>query len=160
MKTKNEQQLVAIKDQGEKQLDAIKNYGAKKESLNGLEFLDEKQQEREKLSIELRKMIMEIEKEKEKGNLLCVHTNGEVHDFNKFTLLEQFYHNIISGKVTIKQAKNESDKTNKKISDLEKYNPTNKDRKGERLKVLKKQTKSLKSTLEVVSFYYICKLYT
>ena len=58
---KNEQQLVAIKDQGENQLDAIKNYGAKKELLKGLEFLNEKQQEKEKLSIELRKIKMELE---------------------------------------------------------------------------------------------------
>ena len=45
---KNEQQLVAIKDQGEKQLDATENYRAKKESFKGLAFLGEKQQEREK----------------------------------------------------------------------------------------------------------------
>ena len=68
---KNEQQLVAIKDQGENQLDAIKNYGAKKELLKGLEFLNEKQQEKENLSIELRKIKMELEEEKEKGNV-CI----------------------------------------------------------------------------------------
>ena len=72
---KNEQQLDAIRDQGENQLDAIKNYGAKKESFKELEFLDEKQQEREKLSVELRQISKELEEEKEKGNLLCVHIN-------------------------------------------------------------------------------------
>ena len=95
---KNEQQLDAIRDQGENQLDAIKNYVAKKESFKELEFLDEKQQEREKLSVELRQISKELEEEKEKGNLLCVHINGEPYDFNKFPLLEQLYHDIISGK--------------------------------------------------------------
>ena len=96
---------MAIKDQGEKQLDAIKNYVAKKESFKELEFLDEKQQEKEKLSVELRKINGELEKEKEKDNLLSVHTSGEPYDFNKFTLLEQFYHNIISRKITINLGK-------------------------------------------------------
>ena len=70
-----------------------------------------------------------------------MHTNGEVYDFNKLTLLEQFYHNIISGKVSIKQAKNEQDRMNKMISDLEKYKPTKKDKRDERfLKMQKKNS--------------------
>ena len=97
---KNEEQLVAIKDQGEKQLDAVKNYGAEKESLKELEFADEKQQQI------LDKQIRNL-KEKQESNILCVHTNGEEYDYNKFALLEQFYYDLISGKVKIKQAKDE-----------------------------------------------------
>ena len=78
-----------------------------------------------------------------------MHTNGEVYDFNKLTLLEQFYHNIISGKVSIKQAKNEQDRMNKMISDLEKYKPTKKDKRDERfLKMQKKKFDGRKNIVE------------
>ena len=65
-----------------------------------------------------------------------MHTNGEPYDFNKFTSREQFCYDIGSGKITIKQAKNEQDEMSKKISDLKKYNPTNKTKATERSKVL------------------------
>ena len=120
---KNEQQLEAIKDQGENQLDAIKNYGSKKESFKKLEFPDEKQQEINKLVDELRQINKKLENDKKDGNLLCVHTNGREYNYNKFTLLEQFYYDILSGKVTIRQTKDEQNEINKEISDLEKYNP-------------------------------------
>ena len=66
-----------------------------------------------------------LEKEKQDGNLLCVHTNGREYNFHKFTLLEQFCYDILSGKVTIRQAKDKQNEINKEISDLEKYNPIN-----------------------------------
>ena len=36
-----------------------------------------------------------------------MHTNGREYNFNKFTLLKQFYYDILSGKVTIRQARDE-----------------------------------------------------
>ena len=64
-------------------------------------------------------MNKKLEKEKKDG------TNGREYNFNKFSLLEQFYYDILSGKVTIRKAKDEQNEINKEISDLEKYNPPN-----------------------------------
>ena len=69
-----------------------------------------------------------MKKKKKDGNLLCVHKNGREYNFNKFPLLEQFYDDILSGKVTIRQTKDEQNEINKEISDLEKYNPANKNK--------------------------------
>ena len=74
---------------------------------------------------EFRQINKKLEKEKKDGNLLCVHTNEREYNFNKFTLLKHFYYGIISGKVTIRQTRDEQNEINKEISDLEKYNPTN-----------------------------------
>ena len=66
---------------------------------------------------ELRQTNKKHEKKKKKkkknGNLLCVHINGREYNFTKFTLLEQFYHDILSGKVTIRQTKDELNEINK-----------------------------------------------
>ena len=62
---------------------------------------------------------------KRNGNFLCVHTNGKRYDFNKFTTLEQLYYDILSGKTTIKQAKDEQKKIDKEILGLKGYGPTN-----------------------------------
>ena len=83
-----------------------------------------------------------LNKEKRDGNLLCVHTNERRYDFNKFTMLEQFFDNIISGKTTIKQAKDEQNGINKEILDLEEYNPTKQDKIKGRSKALKNAKKS------------------
>ena len=40
-----------------------------------------------------------LKKEKNDGNLLCEHANGREHNFNKFTLLEQFYYDILRVKL-------------------------------------------------------------
>ena len=66
-----------------------------------------------------------MKKKKKDSNLLCVHTNGREYNFNKLKLLEQCYYDIPSGKVTIRQAKDEQNEINKEISDLEKYSPKN-----------------------------------
>ena len=54
-----------------------------------------------------------------------MHTNGKRYDFNKFTTLEQLYYDILSGKTTIKQAKDEQKKIDKEILGLKSYGPTN-----------------------------------
>ena len=40
-----------------------------------------------------------LKKEKNDGNLLCEHAIGREHNFNKFTLLEQFYYDILRVKL-------------------------------------------------------------
>ena len=74
IESKNEQQLEAIKDQGEKQLDAFKDYSAKK----GLKFSDEKNQR----AIELINNVKKANKKVDYKKLLCVHSNGRLHNFN------------------------------------------------------------------------------
>ena len=76
-----------------------KSMAQKKESFKELEFPDEKQQEINKLVDERRQINKKLKKEKKDGNLLCVHTNGREYNFNKFTLLEQFYYDIPSVKL-------------------------------------------------------------
>ena len=73
-----------------------------------------------------------MKKKKKDGNRLCGPTNVREYNFNKFTgilLLFYFiigvYYDILPGKVTIRQGKEEQNEINEEISDLEKYNPTN-----------------------------------
>ena len=107
---KNEQQLEAIKDQGERQLEAIKNYSTKKKSFKELEFSSEMNKKNEVFA-ELDQLREEIKR----GNLLCVYTNGTEYNFSNFKLLEQFYYDIVSGRITIEQAKDEQNRMNELI---------------------------------------------
>ena len=118
---------MAIKDKGETQLEAIKNYDARKELFKELESLDEKQQQKKenKLVHKLRQINNKIETEKKDVNLLCVHRNGREYNFNKFTLLERFYYDILFGRVKIGKVKDEQNEIDKEISDFKKDNPTN-----------------------------------
>ena len=73
-------------------------------------------------------MNTKFNKEKRDGSLLCGYTNGREYDFSKFTMLKQFHYYIISGKITMKQAKDEQNEINKEISDLEEHSPTKRDK--------------------------------
>ena len=54
-----------------------------------------------------------------------MYTNGKRYDFNKLTTLEQLYYDILSGKTTIKQSKDEQKEIDKEIFNLKNYEPTN-----------------------------------
>ena len=54
IENKTDRQLEEIKDQRERQLEEIRNYDIEKTSFKQLEYFNEKQQERDELSDELR----------------------------------------------------------------------------------------------------------
>ena len=122
---KNEQQLVAIKDQGErqlqairskgkKQLDAISSYGARNKSQK-IEFEFKKYQKAKELVDEVNKMSRENEYQK----FVCFHSNGTLNDFNKFRDIKQFENDMFNGHISIKQAKDEHDEMKEETTKLE-----------------------------------------
>ena len=120
VESKNEQQLVAIKDQGERQLEAIGTYGATSRSQK-LEFDNEKNQEAKELFEEVNK----ISREDKYKKFVRLHSNGTPYDFNKFRNIKLLGNDMFNGYISIKQAKDEQDEMKEEITKLENYNPTN-----------------------------------
>ena len=77
-------------------------------------------------------MNIKLKTEKKNGNLLCVHTNGRKYDFSRFTMIEQFYYDILSGKITIKQPKDEQNEIKQEIFSLDSYDLKKQDQIDER----------------------------
>ena len=66
-----------------------------------------------------------------------MHTSGRRYNFSRFTMLEQFYYDILSGKITVKQAKDKQNEIKKEISSLDSYDKKRQDKIDERSNVLK-----------------------
>ena len=110
VESKNEQQLVAIKDQGERQLETISSYGATNKSQK-IKFDNEKNQEAKELVDEVNK----ISRENKYKKFLCFHANGTPYDFNKFRDIKQLGDDIFNGHILIKQAKDKQDDSKNEI---------------------------------------------
>ena len=54
-------------------------------------------------------------------------------------MLKQFYDDILSGRITIKQSKDEQNEINEEISDLEDYKPANRNKIKKSLRFMKMQ---------------------
>ena len=118
---KNEQQLEAIKGQGERQLDIISSYSATNKP-HRIEFGNKNNQK-------VRKLVDKIKrknKENKNKNFVGVHSNGTPYSFIKFMDINQSRNDILYGRISIKQAKDEQDEMKEKMTKLENYNPTNK----------------------------------
>ena len=131
VESKNEQLLVAVKDQGERQLqtikdqeerqlEAISSYGATNKSQK-TEFHNDKNQEAKEIVDEINK----ISREKKYNKFVCFHSNGTPYDFNKFRDIEQLGNDMFNDHISIKQAKDEKDEMKEEMPKLENYNPTN-----------------------------------
>ena len=55
--------------------------------------------------------------------LICAHSNGRLYYFNDFTRIEDLGSNIYSGRISIKQVKNEQNTMEKLITNLHRYKP-------------------------------------
>ena len=120
VESKNEQQLVAIKDQRERQLEAISTYGPTNRSQK-IEFYNEKNQEAKELFEEVNK----ISREDKYKKFVRFHSNGTPYDFNKFRNIKLLGNDMFNDHISIKQAKDEQDEMKEEITKLENYNPTN-----------------------------------
>ena len=130
---KNEQQLVAIrdqgerhleaiKDQGERQLEAISNYGATNKSQEIKSDGGENQKAKELVN-----EVEEISRKNKNKKFVCFHSSGRPYDFNKFRDIKQLRSDIFNGHISIKQAKDEQDEM-ERMANLENYNPANKNK--------------------------------
>ena len=82
-------------------------------------------------------MLSKVDKKIDYSRLVCAHSDGKIFfDFGKFRRVEHFFYDITSGRITIKQAKGKENEMNKLKSSLEKYKPTNKNKKISRSDVL------------------------
>ena len=67
---------------------------------------------------------------------MCFNSNGTVYDFNKFSDIKKLGNYIFYGNISIKEVKEEQDEMEKKILDLEGYNPINEQKIKSREEVL------------------------
>ena len=71
------------------------------------------------------------------NKFVSTHSNGKtIFDFGKFTRLEPFYYDIISGRISIKRAKNEQNKMDELITELKGYNPKIKNKRRSKFEIL------------------------
>ena len=113
---RNEEQL-------KNQLKLVENASANKESFKRLKRLDIINQPSEETLDKIKKIDSG---ELDHSRLVCVHTNGNIYDFNTFKRLENLIRSLYQAKILIEEAKIKQYEMEDSIISLKKYSPQKK----------------------------------